>query len=102
MPSCCQYENFNRPNAIARFARIAQAMGVDTRGMSDEAASLEAINAIRVLSHRVGIPAGFSQLGISKEDIEGWLDKALADPCAPCNPRTASRDDVRELYLEAL
>ncbi|TAT61622.1 alcohol dehydrogenase, partial [Enterobacter cloacae] len=22
--------------------------------------------------------------------------------CAPCNPRTASRDEVRELYLEAL
>ena len=39
---------------------------------------------------------------VTKEDIEGWLDKALADPCAPCNPRTASRDDVRELYLEAL
>ncbi|MBY7518721.1 lactaldehyde reductase [Escherichia fergusonii] len=95
-------ENFNRPNAIARFARIAQAMGVDTRDMSVEAASIEAINAIRTLSHRVGIPAGFSQLGITKEDIEGWLDKALADPCAPCNPRTASRDEVRELYLEAL
>lgn len=95
-------ENFNRPNAIARFARIAQAMGVDTRDMSEEAASTEAINAIRALSHRVGIPAGFSQLGITKEDIEGWLDKALADPCVPCNPRTASRDEVRELYLEAL
>ncbi len=24
-------ENFNRPNAVARFARIAQAMGVETR-----------------------------------------------------------------------
>ena len=95
-------ENFNRPNAVARFARVAQAMGVDTRGMSDEAASMEAINAIRALSKRVGIPQGFSQLGVSKADIEGWLDKALADPCAPCNPRTASRDEVRELYLEAL
>jgi alcohol dehydrogenase class IV len=80
---------------------VAQAMGVDTRGMSDEAASMEAINAIRALSKRVGIP-GFSQLGVTKADIEGWLDKALADPCAPCNPRTASRDEVRELYLEAL
>lgn len=95
-------ENFNRPNAVARFARIAQAMGVETRGMSDEAASQEAISAIRTLSKRVGIPEGFSKLGVTKEDIEGWLDKALADPCAPCNPRTASRDDVRELYLEAL
>lgn len=95
-------ENFNRPNAISRFARVAQAMGVDTRGMSDEAASMEAINAIRALSKRVGIPQGFSQLGVSKADIEGWLDKALADPCAPCNPRAASRDEVRELYLEAL
>lgn len=95
-------ENFNRPNAVSRFARVAQAMGVDTRGMSDEAASMEAINAIRALSKRVGIPQGFSQLGVSKADIEGWLDKALADPCAPCNPRAASRDEVRELYLEAL
>ncbi|NCB89367.1 MAG: L-threonine dehydrogenase, partial [Gammaproteobacteria bacterium] len=54
------------------------------------------------LSARVGIPEGFSKLGVTKADIEGWLDKALADPCAPCNPRTASRDEVRELYLEAL
>ncbi|MGX5012743.1 lactaldehyde reductase [Enterobacter asburiae] len=95
-------ESFNRPNAVARFARVAQAMGVDTRGMSDEAASLSAIQAIRDLSALVGIPSGFSQLGVTEADIEGWLDKALADPCAPCNPRTASRDEVRELYLEAL
>ncbi|WP_105588735.1 lactaldehyde reductase [Cronobacter sakazakii] len=95
-------ENFNRPRAVKRFARVAQAMGVDTRDMSDEQASHEAINAIRALSARVGIPSGFSQLGVTKADIEGWLDNALADPCAPCNPRVASRDEVRELYLEAL
>ena len=95
-------ENFNRPNAVARFARVAQAMGVNTQGMSDEQASQQAIAAIRALSARVGIPSGFSQLGITKADIEGWLDNALADPCAPCNPRSATRDEVRELYLEAL
>lgn len=95
-------ENFNRPHAVARFARIAQAMGVDTREMSEEAASQQAIAAIRALSTKVGIPSGFSALGVCEADIEGWLDKALADPCAPCNPRSASRDEVRELYLEAL
>ncbi|SVM37517.1 lactaldehyde dehydrogenase [Klebsiella pneumoniae] len=69
-------ENFNRPNAVSRFARVAQAMDVDTRGMSDEAASMEAINAIRALSKRVGIPQGFSQLGVSKADIEaGWTKR---------------------------
>lgn len=95
-------ENFNRPHAVARFARIAQAMGVDTREMSEEESSQQAIAAIRALSAKVGIPSGFSALGVRETDIEGWLDKALADPCAPCNPRRASRDEVRELYLEAL
>ncbi|QTF06926.1 lactaldehyde reductase [Brenneria izadpanahii] len=95
-------EAFNRPQAVARFARIAEAMGANTQGMSEEQASLQAIKAIRALSARVGIPSGFSQLGIKTSDIEGWLDKALADPCAPCNPRVASREEVRALYLEAL
>ncbi len=95
-------EKFNRPNAVARFARIAQAMGVDTHALTDEQASHKAIEAIRSLSARVGIPSGFAALGVCEADIEGWLDKALADPCAPCNPRNASRDEVRTLYLEAL
>lgn len=95
-------EEFNRPNAVARFARIAQAMGADTQGMNEEQASHQAITAIRALSLRVGIPAGFSALGIKEADIEGWLDKALADPCAPCNPRRANREQVRALYLAAL
>jgi alcohol dehydrogenase len=95
-------ENFNRPQAPARFARIARAMGVHTQGMDDDRASQAAIDAIRALSEKVGIPAGFRELGISEADIEVWLDKALADPCAPCNPRIASRDEVRALYLEAL
>ncbi|CNK38410.1 lactaldehyde reductase [Yersinia alsatica] len=95
-------EEYNRPQAVSRFARIAQAMGVNTQEMSDEQASHQAIAAIRQLSLQVGIPAGFSALGIEENDIEGWLDKALADPCAPCNPRPASREQIRTLYLQAL
>ncbi|MCS3603662.1 lactaldehyde reductase [Buttiauxella sp. BIGb0471] len=95
-------EAFNRPKAVARFAKVAAAMGVNTQDMNEEEASFEAILAIRALSTRVGIPSGFSQLGIQTADIEGWLDNALADPCAGCNPRPATREEVRELYLEAL
>lgn len=93
---------FNRPFAQARFARIAREMGGNTENMSEEQASKIAVDTIRSLSSRVGISHGFSQYGITTEDIENWLDKALADPCAPCNPRKASREEVRRLYLEAL
>lgn len=69
-------ENFNRPNAVARFARVAQAMGVDTRGMSDEAASMEAINAIRALSKRVGIPRASASLASAKPISKaGWTKR---------------------------
>lgn len=93
---------FNRSASVARFARIAVALGVDTSAMDDEAASHAAIHALRQLAAQVGIPSGFRQLGIHENDIEGWLDKALADPCAPANPRPATREQVRELYLQAL
>ncbi|CNH20835.1 alcohol dehydrogenase [Yersinia aldovae] len=95
-------EEYNRPQAVSRFARIAQAMGVNTQELTDEQASHKAITAIRQLSQRVGIPVGFSVLGIQESDIEGWLDKALSDPCAPCNPRPADREQIRALYLQAL
>lgn len=93
---------FNRPASVKRFARLAVALGVDTTPMDDEAASQAAVAALRQLADEVGIPAGFRQLGIEEKDIEGWLDKALADPCAPANPRTATREQVRALYRQAL
>ncbi len=95
-------EEFNRPAAVERFADIAEAMGVDTSGMSKEQASKEAIRAIRTLSKRVKIPANFSSFGITREDIAAWIEPALVDPCTPGNPRTLSRDDVRALYESAL
>jgi alcohol dehydrogenase class IV len=95
-------EEFNRVAAVSRFARIAQAMGVDTKGMSEEAASLAAIAAIRTLSKRVGIPPSFGPLGIVEADIEAWIEPALNDPCTPGNPRVLSADDVRQLYKAAI
>ncbi|WP_321150528.1 lactaldehyde reductase [Aeromonas jandaei] len=99
LPVICE---FNRPVCVARFARIAQAMGIDTRQMSEEAASIAAIDAIKSLSAKVGIPAGFGLLGVKKSDIDGWINKALADPCAPGNPRTADAKQVEHLYTLAM
>lgn len=99
LPVICE---FNRPDCVARFARIAEAMGVDTRQMSEEAASIAAIDAIKALSAKVGIPAGFGLMGIKESDIDGWINKALADPCAPGNPREADAAHVAYFYRCAL
>lgn len=95
-------ENFNRPYAVARFARIAQAMGVDTSGLSAEEASVAAIEAIRRLSATVGIPKGFGELGVTASDLPVFVKKAQKDPCAPGNPVAMSDDQVMDLFLKAL
>ncbi|HXP96494.1 MAG TPA: iron-containing alcohol dehydrogenase [Telmatospirillum sp.] len=95
-------ENFNRPHAVKRFARIAQAMGVDTAAMTDEAASVAAIAAIRALSATVGIPKGFGELGVTEADLPIFVTKAQQDPCAPGNPVPMTDDQVLALFREAL
>lgn len=95
-------EAFNRPHAVARFARIAVAMGVDTAGMSEEAASQAAIDAIIALAHTVGIPSGFAQLGVTEADLPTFVTKAQKDPCAPGNPVAMNDDQVMALYREAM
>ncbi|MDR3527077.1 MAG: iron-containing alcohol dehydrogenase [Rhizomicrobium sp.] len=95
-------EAFNRPHAVARFARIADAMGVDISTLTEEQASLAAIDAIRALSAQVGIPKGFAELGVTEADLAGFVPKALADPCAGGNPVSATAAEVLELYKAAM
>ncbi|CAK2175353.1 Alcohol dehydrogenase class IV [Vibrio crassostreae] len=93
---------FNRPYCIEKFAQVAEALGADTSGMTTDQASRVAIKFLHALNRRVGIPSGFSQLGVTEEDILTWVDDALADPCAGGNPHPMSREQVIELYLKAL
>ncbi|HEY0307651.1 MAG TPA: iron-containing alcohol dehydrogenase [Acidobacteriaceae bacterium] len=95
-------EEFNRDVAQARFATIAEAMGVDITGLSVEEASKAALAAIRALAKSVDIPSGFAALGIVEADIEQWIEPALHDPCTPGNPKTLTPNDVRTLYKQAL
>ncbi|MEH0689467.1 iron-containing alcohol dehydrogenase [Vibrio cholerae] len=93
---------FNRPHCVEKFAQVARALGADTSGMTTEQASLVAIDELHALNRRVGIPKGFSQLGVTEEDILSWVDDALADPCAGGNPCAMTRDQVIELYRQSL
>lgn len=93
---------FNAPAALDKFVIIAKAMGVYKDGMSKEEAAKAAVDAVRSLSIRVGIPQHLSELGIKESDLERLAESAIADVCTPGNPREVTKDIILELYRKAL
>ncbi len=93
---------FNMPTRIERFGVIAEAMGVDTKGMTPEQAAQAAVNAVRALSIRVGIPQHLTDLGITEKDIPALAAQAIADVCTPGNPRDVTEEQIIELYKKVL
>lgn len=95
-------ERFNKETSIEKFGDIARALGVDTTGMSADAAADAALDAISKLSTDVGIPSGLAELGVKKEDLEAMAKDALADVCAGGNPKAVSLEDAVKIYEAAM
>lgn len=93
---------FNMPKCIEKFGVIAKTMGVDTTGMTAEQAAQAAVDAVKALSIRVGIPQSLSELGIKEEDIPALAAQAITDVCTPGNPRDVTEAEIVELYKKVL
>lgn len=93
---------FNMPKCIEKFGVIARTMGVDTTGMTAEQAAQAAVDAVKALSIRVGIPQTLGELGIKEEDIPALAAQAISDVCTPGNPRDVTEAEIIELYKKVL
>ena len=93
---------FNMPTRIEKYGIIAQHMGVDTTGMIPEEAAQAAVDAVRALSIRVGIPQHLSEIGITEADIPALAAQAITDVCTPGNPRDVTEAEIIELYKKVL
>jgi len=93
---------FNMPECVEKFGVIAKTMGVDTTGMNAEQAAQAAVEAVRALSIRVGIPQHLTELGIQEKDIPALAEQAIADVCTPGNPREVTEAEIIELYKKVL
>ena len=93
---------FNASAALDKYVYIAKAMNVYTSGMSREEAAHAAVEAVKSLAMRVGIPQHLSELGIEEEDLERLSEAAFADVCTPGNPREVSKEIILELYRKVL
>ena len=93
---------FNMPAAIDKYVQIAKAMDVYTPGMSKEDAAQAAVDAVRALAVRVGIPQHLAELGIKAEDLDKLATAAAADVCTPGNPRFVNKEIIQRLYEKVL
>ena len=93
---------FNAPAALDKYVDIAKAMNVYTSGMSREDAARVAVEAVKSLAMRVGIPQHLSELGIEEDDLERLSEAAFTDVCTSGNPREVSKEIILELYRKAL
>jgi alcohol dehydrogenase len=94
-------EKFNAPACGDKFRDIAEAMGVNTKGMTTQEANDAAIDAIKKLSIAVGIPAGLKELGVKESDFEVMAKNALLDVCTGGNPKAVTLEETIEIYKAA-
>lgn len=84
-----------------KFKHIAEAMGVDTAGMSQEEYRAAAVNAVKKLSKDVGIPEKLHEIGVKEEDLPALAEAAMADVCTGGNPRPCTVESILEIYKKA-
>jgi alcohol dehydrogenase len=70
---------FNNDVVADRHRLVADAMGVDVRGMSEEAAGLRAAEAISAFVAEVGLPLTFREAGVPENDLPGCAEAAMSD-----------------------
>ena len=93
---------FNADATGEKYRDIAKAMGVQgTETMSQEEYRKAAVEAVSKLASDVGIPKDLK--GIAKEeDVRFLSESAVADACAPGNPKEATLEDIEMLYRKLL
>ena len=91
---------FNAEATGEKLKAVAEAMGVDTTGMTQEEYRKAAVDAVRQLSIDVGIPTKLDK--IKEEDLEFLAQSAYADACAPGNPKEASVEDMKALIRKLM
>ena len=92
-----EYNYMGEPH---KFARIAKALGEDTRGLSVWQAAEKAVEAVYRLNKDLQIPS-LQQLGFSEEQIPLLADLAAKDPQTLGNPRDINYNGYLQLSKRA-
>lgn len=92
----------NLEYAPEKYALIASAMGVDTRGKTTAEAAMQVPEKIEELIKMLDIPTKLSAVGVKEADLPALARDAAQDLCMMTNPQRYDVHDIERLYLDAL
>ena len=93
---------FNRPVSATKQALLARSAGIDTRGMSDEAAAEAAARAVDDFVLGMGMPHRIRELEIPESDLPEIAELVLTDGGCQNNPiLITSAEQVMEVLRTA-
>ncbi|MFR9047934.1 MAG: iron-containing alcohol dehydrogenase [[Clostridium] leptum] len=87
------------PTAIEKFATVGRILNSELCGLDNVAAAKQCCEEIDKFLQRIGLWIGYSELGVSMEDIREISDcgQVLGDYLN--NPRVATIDEMYELLI---
>ncbi len=97
---------FNRDHAARALAQVAQALGVDTRGLGDGEAADAAAAAVEALMKRIGAPLRLSELGLPPDQVLPRLGEliggTMSDLNAGQNPRPVNDPNAVAAFVQSV
>lgn len=67
---------------LPKVNELAAALDVEVKGDTAETALAKVVEKIRLLQHKVGLPADFKQFNITEENLEQTIPAVMKDPAA--------------------
>jgi acetaldehyde dehydrogenase/alcohol dehydrogenase len=101
------FSQYGHPDAAARYARVAEALGLDrgNNALSDAEKTALLVTALEELKRKLDIKASIRDYGIAEEAFLARLDslaeEAFDDQCTGGNPRYPLIPEIRQMYLDA-
>ncbi|HSW63496.1 MAG TPA: alcohol dehydrogenase-like regulatory protein ErcA [Dissulfurispiraceae bacterium] len=98
----CVVIDYNFDTVPERYRDIADALGIDTKHLSDGSVRQKLIDTVLKLNADLGIPDRLSVIGVRAASIPLLAANALKDPCMATNPRIPTTDEIESLYDKLL
>ena len=93
---------YNLPVRKTAFAKIAALLVENVGGVSEDVAAELAIAVVERIRARIGIPQRLRDLGVKREQLPGFAEKAFAiKRLMSNNPRKPMQPDLLDIYEQA-